>query len=204
MTPIPINLAVEDRLSEVVLRRLLNYVSGRYAIGTVYGKTGNGYLRRTINGWNNAARGTPFAVLTDLDSIVCPKALIDDWLPNQQQSNLLLRVAVREVESWLLADAENLAKFLHIRKYLIPDNPDTLLNPKETLVNLARKSKLSEIRKRLVPEAGSTARQGRDHNGCLSTFIDDSWDIGAARTHSRSLHRTLAKFESFEPSWNHV
>ena len=80
-TPIPVNLAVEDELSEAVIRRLLRHSKRQYAIGTVYGRNGFGYLRKTIAGWNKAARGIPFLVLTDLDTYPCPTALIEDWMP---------------------------------------------------------------------------------------------------------------------------
>ena len=65
MSPIPINLAVEDDLSEWVLRVLIDYVNREYSIGTTYGRNGFGYLRKTVRGWNTAARGIPFVLLTD-------------------------------------------------------------------------------------------------------------------------------------------
>ena len=99
MNPIPVNLAVEDDLSEAVLRRLLAHTGRGFAIGTVYGHSGYGYLRSTIHGWNRAARGIPILVLTDLDRYHCPPALIRDWIPLHQDPNLLLRIAVREIES---------------------------------------------------------------------------------------------------------
>ena len=66
MTLIPVNLAIEDELSEEALRRMLGDV-GRFAIGSAYRRGGYGYLRKTIGGWNQASKGTPFLVLTDLD-----------------------------------------------------------------------------------------------------------------------------------------
>jgi len=42
MSPIPVHLAVEDDLSEVVVRRLLFDVGRDYAIGTVFGRGGFG------------------------------------------------------------------------------------------------------------------------------------------------------------------
>jgi hypothetical protein len=99
MSTIPVNLAVEDELSDEVLRRLLQYTGRAYHIGATYGRSGFGYLRSTIRGWNRAARGVPFIVLTDLDTHTCPPILIRDWLAEPLNPNLLLRVAVREVEA---------------------------------------------------------------------------------------------------------
>lgn len=71
MNHIPVNLAVEDELSEAVLRRLLTEANRGFIVGTVYGRSGYGYLRRTIAGWNRAAKGVPTVVLTDLDNEEC-------------------------------------------------------------------------------------------------------------------------------------
>jgi len=117
MSPIPVHLAVEDDLSEAVIRRLLLDTGREYAIGTVFGRGGFGYLRSRAKNWNAAAAaGTPVLLLTDLDQHPCPPVLIDDWLDIEPHSNLIFRVAVREVESWLLADREGLADFLGIKR----------------------------------------------------------------------------------------
>lgn len=63
MRTIPVHLAVEDELSEAVLRRLLEHANRGYAVGVTFGRSGYGYLRNSIGGWNRAARGVPFVVL---------------------------------------------------------------------------------------------------------------------------------------------
>ena len=141
----PINLATEDRLSEAVLRRVLEHVGRGYSVGTAYGRTGFGYLRKTITGWNSAARGVPFVVLVDLDRLPCPRYLIESWLGTTQHPNLLVRIAVREVESWLLADAANLSSYLSISARWVPDDPDNLPDPKQALINLAARSRSADI-----------------------------------------------------------
>ena len=77
-------------------------------------------------------------VLTDLDDGPCPSDLIGGWLTSPRHPNLILRVAVREVEAWLLADAGNLAKFLGIDEARIPAIPEEIRDPKAMLVELAR------------------------------------------------------------------
>lgn len=201
MSGIPVNLATEDELSEIVLRRLLALTSRGYHVGTVYRRGGFGYLRRTINGWNTAAKGSPFVVLTDSDNSPCPSALIRSWLTSPLHSNLIFRVAVREVESWLLADTGNFAKFLGVEEFRVPAHPDEIPDPKEALMELARRCRSSDIRGRLLPRRGSTAEQGPDYNGCLGGFVAKEWDARSAARQSPSLAKAMKRFETFTPVW---
>jgi len=194
---IPVNLATEDELSESVLRRLLAHADKGYSVGAAYGRRGFGYLRRTITGWNRAARFVPWVVLTDLDRGTCPAALIDEWLTEPKHPNLLLRVAVREVEAWLLADRSTFAQYLRVAEKWVPVNPDGLQAPKAALVEAARRSRSGEIRARIVPKRGSTAKQGREYNACLIEFVGTDWNVEEAARQSESLRRTVARFRSF-------
>jgi len=196
---IPVHLATEDELSEWVLRRLLDHANRGYAIGTAYGRRGFGYLRGTIANWNRAARFVPFVVLTDLDTGACPTELIEGWLKGPKHPNLLLRVAVREVEAWLLADRSALAQYLRVTEKWVPGNPDGLRDPKAALVEVAKRSRSGEVRERIVPRRGSTAKQGREYNSCLCEFVRTEWNIEEAAARSVSLHRTVARLRSFRP-----
>ena len=202
MSPIPIHLAVEDELSEVVIRRLLLETDRDYAIGTVFGRSGYGYLQSRANNWNAAAAaGTPIFLLTDLDQNPCPSAMIDDWLMVEPHANLIFRVAVREVEAWVLADLEGFADFLGISEALIPLQPDQIADPKQSLVNLARRSRIRVLRESIVPRPGSTAVQGPDYNGCLGEFVRNHWNRDGASERSPSLQRAWQKLMDFQPEW---
>jgi len=202
MTPIPINIAVEDLLSEAVAKRLLAASGRPFSVGVVYNRGGYGYLKKTAHGWNNAAKGTPFFLLTDLDSAICPADIMASWLPQPKHDNFIFRVAVREVESWLLADRDNLSHFIEVQKAKFPERPDELSDPKATLVGLASASRLHPIKARLVPGPKSTAKQGRDYNGCLSEFVVTHWDPERAALNSPSLDRCRKRLASFGPVWN--
>jgi len=198
---IPVDLAIEDELSEAVLRRLLDYAKRGYSVGTAYGRGGYGYLKKTIPVWNKAAKYKPFVILTDLDQRPCASALIAEWLRMPQHPNLLLRIAVREVEAWLLADRTNLANFLHVPEKHIPVAPEQLMDPKQAMIEVARRSKLELIRQRIVPKKGSTATQGREYNACLCEFVSRSWSIPSAMAQSPSLERTVLRLKAFTPKW---
>jgi hypothetical protein len=109
-----VSLAAEGDLDEQVLRRLLQH-SGREIYATVgYGKHGRDHLKQNIPRFNQAARIHPFIILADLEDDECAPGLIQEWLPRGRHANLVLRIAVRMVESWLLADREGFAKFLGV------------------------------------------------------------------------------------------
>jgi len=199
--PIPINLAVEDPLSDGVCRKLL-YSSGKeFAIGATFSRGGFGYLKKTIRGFNKAARGTPFLVLTDLDNAECAPKLQRDWLNAEKHPNLIFRVAVREVESWLLSHRDAFSAFLGISKRLIPQTVDEVMNPKELLLALASKCRKRELRTDLLPRKNSTTKQGPNYNGRLIEFVQHDWDPVEASKSSQSLKRALASIVSFKPHW---
>lgn len=79
MTDIPINLAVEDVLSEAVLREILKQSQRPFSVGNCLMDRGVGYLKNNISGLNHAAKGMPYLVLTDLDNAECPLAIISKW-----------------------------------------------------------------------------------------------------------------------------
>ncbi|MBN2290269.1 MAG: hypothetical protein JXQ83_13125 [Candidatus Glassbacteria bacterium] len=196
---IPINLAVEDDLSEMVARKLLLQSGRPYQVGTCYGKRGKDYLKKTINGWNNAARGTPFLVLSDLDRCECAPRIIDKWLARPVNENLIFRIAVREVEAWLFAHKTAFASFLGVRQNLLPDNPDEIDYPKRKLIEVSSRSKKREIREAIVPAPGSTARKGPAYNAKLISFVYYSWDVNEALKTSPSLKKAFNSIKNFSP-----
>src|SRR5690606_24853236 len=110
--PMPVEYvtgAVEGLVDEAVLRRLIRE-AGMQCVA-VYGKEGKPYLIEQLPKYNNAARYAPWCILIDLDRDAgCAPEFIDRILPDRAPG-MVARVAVREVESWLLADRVNMAKF---------------------------------------------------------------------------------------------
>ena len=199
--PLPIYIAVEDRISDAVARRLLRTCRSDFAIGATYMRGGFGYLKNNIGGFNKAARGTPFFVLTDLDQNECPPRLIAEWLPANRHPNLLFRVAVREVEGWLLADRGGFSSFLGISDRDIPTNLDSVQDPKALLLRLAARSRKVDIRMDLVPPARSERLIGPNYNGRLVEYIDRVWDPSKARLCSCSLDRTISSVNAFRSKY---
>lgn len=197
--PIFINLAVEDLLSEFVLREIIKQSQRPFVIGNCLCQGGYGYLKKNIQAFNKAAPGMPFLVLTDLNSAECPPTLIKKWLPYPKHPNLLFRVAVREVEAWLLAHREAFATFLEISDKLIPQEVDAIPDPKQALINLAAKSKNRKIRDAIVPPKDKTVTIGPDYNEKLKEFINNFWQANIAAQCSVSLQRTVNAIATFKP-----
>jgi len=108
---------------------------------------------------------------------------------------MCLRVAVREVESWLLADREQIARFLSVRLSQIPREPDELEDPKRVLISIAGGSRKREIRQDLVPRPESGRAVGPAYDARLIEFVANCWHPVEAAVNSRSLHRCIAALE---------
>lgn len=203
MNAVPINLVVEDMLSDAIARKLLEDSTVDFAVGTSYGFKGNSYIKKNIRGFNNASSGIPFLILTDLDEYECPPELIQEWLPIPQNAFLLFRIAVREIESWLIAHRESFAKFASVPVSNIPINVDEISNPKAFLINLIRKSRKKSLREAIVPQVGSTSRIGPDYNSPLIEYVETDWDVAEASQNSSSLKRTLPVIAEIGSKWIH-
>lgn len=193
-----VTLIFEDDLSEAVMTKILMHFSGKYEIYQSYSGNGFGYLKTNIKGFNQASIVNPHFMLTDLDNYDCPVVLKKDWIDFELKSNFIFRIAVREVESWLLADRQGLAKFLNVSLTNFPLNPDLELDPKNTLIQLAKRSKKREIREDIVP-INKNASIGPNYNGCLTEFVFKNWSIDNAVLQSGSLRRTYEKLRDFIP-----
>lgn len=195
---IPIHLAVEDLLSEQIVRRLLDNSSRHFHVSSVITRGGFGYLKSKIAAINKSAKVLPFFVLTDLDNNQCPSGLIDQWLSAPRSPNLVFRVAVREVEAWILGDRYNLSNFLGVSIDNLPLTPESLLDPKGTILLLAAKSRKADIRRRLLARSNRTAMQGREYNSCLTEFVASAWNPSAAAEICPSLAKCLRRIEEFQ------
>lgn len=191
----------EDELSCAVMRRLFDYHNMlfpegkqlRFRPGFPENKRGCDKLKRLasslIQMCGNA--GLFVFVMTDLDQDECAPTLMQRWFPgvNPLPDGLIFRVAVREVESWILANRDDLAEFLGIGKANFAREPDTLEDPKSHLLNVIRSKGRKRFHRDMLP-AGN-AHIGPKYNTVLCDFVENSWDIDQAQQYSPSLQRTV-------------
>jgi hypothetical protein len=202
MRKIGINLVFEDELHAAVLEKILT-ASRKYSIGAWVQYGGSAEIRKKIKSYNYSARGMAYLVLTDLDQSECAPGLIEEWLKGHpRHPNLLFRVAVRQVEAWLLASRREFAHFAKVKEHLIPERPDDLENSKKSLIQLVDGSEDADLRTDIVPDRGSTAKVGPDYNGRLRLFVQTYWNLNVAKQRSPSLRRAVQALKVFMPVWS--
>ncbi len=153
-----VNILVEGMADEPVAKRLLEHVG--LEVGVVYGRKGKPYLLQRSAIYNKAAKFAPWFVLLDLDTDMrCASQAIAQWLPNPAEG-MRFRIAVRAIEAWIMADRESMASFLYVAPSKIQHAIELDLNPKQTLINIARTSRNRGIREAFVPRQDSGAKVG--------------------------------------------
>jgi hypothetical protein len=191
-SPVTISAAVEGILDDAVFRRLMKDLGA--IAGTVYGKHGKSFLLEKLHTYNQAAKFNPWVILVDLDHDQdCAPPFKESYLPNPAPL-MCFRIAVREIESWLLADRERLANFLGVNIHRIPHNPEELDSPKSAVVDLARHSRRRDVRENMVPRTGSGRKIGPAYTSVLIEFAGDGkkgWRPHVAAKESDSLNRCL-------------
>lgn len=186
-----VGLLVEGSLDETVGRVVAEHCG--LVVDVVYGKRGSGYIQKNIRGFNRGAAGLPLLIIADsLDiSNECPPAIVSALLP-YPHPNTRFRLAVREIESWLIADRVNLAKFLGIRRQDIPGSPESLRDPKGEIIRLARRSRIRSVRELLVPAVGTGGSVGIGYTSEMQRFAMNIWDIESSMAASESLRKCVA------------
>ncbi|MBM0169428.1 hypothetical protein [Altererythrobacter sp. C41] len=187
-------IAGESELDLSVAHKILSHFG--YEVYGSFNKGGHAKLDANLPGYANASQQCPWLVLRDMDAAECPVSLADQLIPNRHNyQNLLFRVVVREIESWILADRAVFANFLGISQVHIPAQPESVEKPKQTLMALAAHSRHRRLREGLIPREGSGARVGPEYNAILQKFVTSHWDAVRASDRADSLARLMRHIE---------
>lgn len=190
-----VSVGVEGPTDTEVVSRIFDWLG--IGMGTVYGERGKGYLDGKVAAWNVAARYAPWLVLRDLDhDAPCAPQLLKVLIPSPS-ALMRFRVPVRTVDAWLLADAERIAAFLSVRARDVPSDPDSLPQPKQTIVNLARKSRRKDIADDMVPAQGTSGAVGPAFASRMIEFARRSWRPEVAAVRSASLGKCIAALDAW-------
>lgn len=193
----------EDQLSEAVMRKMVAKSSSTHIKDIVpMGKKGRGYIKKRINDFNNQ-NTLPFFVLADLDRDECAPVLIKKWIRRPLQQNIVFRFAVREVESWLLADTKGFSHYTKLEHSLLKkevNTPDELPDPKETLIALVDRCKNRSLKNDIVRKEKFSYKQGPGYNSRLINYVDNYWEIERAASVSESLKKAMDSLVRFRIS----
>jgi hypothetical protein len=185
---------VEDIVQEQILRVIFSKYCPELDLYPALGKRGNAYIKQKIKGFNAASLYTPYVILTDLDNISCPPQLLEEWIDFPSSKNFIFRIAVREAEAWLLADRIGFAKFIGVAASRIPLNTETILNPKEFVISLARRSSKRSVKVDIIPKGHSSVGPG--YNPRMEEFILSHWNIENAIHSSLSLRKAIQRIQA--------
>jgi hypothetical protein len=188
-----VDLVVEDVIQEQVLRRVVATTKG-LVVDRVHGLCGAGFVDANIRRYARAASHVPFVIARDLDAAECAPALAARLLPERTHPGLLLAIAVREVEAWLIADRVSLASFLGAPGMDRAD-PESIADPKQFIVRAAAGSRSRNVRRDLVPVGRAVV--GQLYNRRMVEFIRNHWRVEVAAKSAPSLGRLLTRLETF-------
>lgn len=190
---------VEGDTDEPIVRKLLTDVG--LDVTYVHDMNGKGQLDKRLKDFNASAKGSPWFVLRDLDhdSACAPTYL--RRLRLRTASWMVFRLAVREMEAWLLADREGLAKFMGLSPSVFPDRPDEEDDPTRTLVNLARRSKKRAIVQAFVPRRGDSVSVGPGYEAAIIEFGGLHWSLHRACKRSPSLRSARKALHDLSGRW---
>lgn len=185
-------LVCEDQVGAAILERLLQDKHPMIQPYATQVTRSNSQIRAQMEKYVKASRaGIPHIILTDLDNHRCAPSLIEQWKVPTIPGFLFFRVAAREAEAWILADKEALADFLDLPAAKLPSTPEAEADPKQTLMNLVRRSRVKGLRRDILPEEGSSASKGILYNEQWRAFILSRWDPQRAARRSASLRRAM-------------
>jgi hypothetical protein len=183
-----LNIAVEgtpDRAAAAKIAQLAGFKYCRF-----HGGSGKARLDLRVSAYNHAAGIGPWLVLRDLDHDAdCGPELRSRLLPSCAPL-MCLRIVVRELEAWMMADRESFSSFFAIAESRLPHCPDDLHDPKQLMLNLIRKSRSRDLREDMLPRPESRAKEGSAYTSTLSEYVTSSWNPHVA-ARSPSLERAI-------------
>lgn len=193
----PVTVAVEDVLSASVAARLLARYAPQSEITQVMVLGGINNLKRRMRDLVQiAGREELVLALADMDRPEgCPPGRVSELSGGLTIApNLLIRIAVLEIESWILADRDGIAQWLGVALSIVPRSPETLADPKRAMVQLASRSPHRALREGIAPgPVRGTHRTGAGYNTLASDFVARLWNPETARRNAPSLDRAISR-----------
>ena len=189
-----ISVVVEGIHDQVVASRLCHLT--QHEISASYITQGKARLDQRLSGYNAAAARTAWFVLRDLDQDASCAPELKAGLLDSIAEKMCLRIPVRSLEAWLMADRERLASYMAVPLATIPRDVEDIVHPKQTLVNIARRSRRRVILEEMVPRSGTTSVIGTGYSAHLIEFSQSHWNPEIAAQNCPSLAKCIESLKS--------
>ncbi len=186
----------EDQLSEELAKACVNQCLPEYQFMSWRPRQGgaSGVLKNFAS-YVRTAQGVPIFVCLDQDQKECPPSFRQELLKKNNLSDLpdkmILSIATREAEAWLMADSIRLSQFLDVSVNSFPQYPENTLDPKAELLKIAKNS--SKYADALCPIDGLGSKVGPEYNEVLCEFVKRYWRPSIAQKNCPSLARALSR-----------
>ena len=198
----------EDAVTCTVIKKILSYCSADFEIIAELPARG-GQVKSKMQEFNKLSEVYPVILLIDLDNNDCAPQLMKQ-LVKDKNNDFIFNIAVDEAEAWLMADREGFASYFRIKVNDMPSTYLTKQGGKKALIEmnfaykssmyltheLIKKSNNSEYIQQLTPKKGAT--KGPEYNSCVLPFIQNAWNIDAARQNSDSLNRMIMRIKNLK------
>ena len=148
-----------------------------------------------ISNLTRSAAHMNWLILRDLDREQCAPRLARRLFSGGVPPRVCLRIPVRSMESWMLADTAGFSEVFSVNRNRLPDRPDEVENAKLYLVNACRSSRQSAVRNTIAPRRGSGRAVGPEYASRISSFARHAWDPERAAERSPSLARAIRALE---------
>jgi hypothetical protein len=125
----------------------------------------------------------------------CVLTLRRELEPRNAPTRFLLRFAVSEAESWVLADRQGAADFFQVPLKSMPLHPEEEPDAKRTVLHLAKISKVRVLRNEMISSTDIN-KPGTGYNLHLCRLVSSAWQPERAAEHSSSLQRALLRLAS--------
>lgn len=195
---ITVSAAFEDDFHLAVLRRLAGTCG--FELGDLDGFTNRStILVGSLPYILRLSCTEPWLVLVDLDQDECAPHLLREAIPEPSEY-LIVRIAVKEVEAWLLADCEGIARFLRVSQSRVNSQPQQLEDPKNFLLHMAAHSSKAEISK-LAKDILAGKKNYHPFSTLMIEYVERNWDPIRAAQRCDSLSRCILSLSTTLPSW---
>lgn len=187
---------MEGRIDQVAVQRLLSTREHSVDPHRVIVTGGKQRFDARLVKYNEAARHGPWLALRDLDNDAdgCAASLRRELLAVPQSPALCLRLAVRTLEAWLLADRDAFVEHFAVPRSKVPGSPEELQRPKDALVNACRSSRRRDVRSAMVPPQG-TSGPGPEYTAFVTGYCRSAWRPEVAAGTAPSLRRALQEID---------